>query len=282
MTNCYQNKIWWLASYPKSGSTWIRFFINCAITRFPVDINANFQYITGDISANMYQSVTCVPLGLMGTREVVYLRPAALINMLAFTPNRDICLKTHHANKTIDDIPLCPERISRGAVYVVRDPRDIAVSFSRHTGMSIDETITSMSDEAANIKHQDLPISHYLSSWSSHVKSWTNKQTNPITTGCVKYEDLLSFPQKTFWAIIACLGLQDRITQQDFDFAMEQTRFQNLKRLEQKGGFKEASPNQSSFFNTGTSGGWRNKLTFSQSNRIVDDHGEMMKVLGYL
>ena len=276
----YRNAIWWLASYPKSGSTWVRLFVNCAITKFPVNLNTPFQYVLGDLSAAMYQSVSGVPLGLMGTREIVYLRPAALINRLAQHPQRDVCLKTHNANMAIDDVPLCPERITRAALYIVRDPRDVVISWAKHLGLSIDETITIMADESSNIRHEGVPMSHFVSSWSRHVKSWLSNQ-NGMDVVCVRYEDMLATPVATFSTVVEALGLQDIIDDGAFQFALEQTEFSNLKQLEQQDGFRERGINQGTFFNRGVSGGWRDVLTTDQARRIEDDHGEMMEVLDY-
>ena len=124
----YKNGIWWLASYPKSGNTWVRMFINCAITRFPVNLNASYQYAISDMLGHLYQAASAMSINDMGIREAIYLRPAALINHLAINTGRDACLKTHHANITVDDIPMCPAKLSKGALYLIRDPRDIVVS----------------------------------------------------------------------------------------------------------------------------------------------------------
>ena len=89
--------IWWLASYPKSGNTWIRMFINTAVTGFPPNINASFQYATGDLYMPAYQMTCPLSSGNWTFRESIYLRPAALINHLTWA-GRDVCLKTHFAN----------------------------------------------------------------------------------------------------------------------------------------------------------------------------------------
>lgn len=276
----YRNGIWWLASYPKSGSTWVRMFFNCAITRFPVNLNAQYQYVTGDLLGHLYQSASALPLNEMGLREAIYLRPAALINALALNRGRDVCLKTHHANHEIDTIPMCPAKLSKGAVYLVRDPRDVAVSFAKHLGKTLDETIDLMGREGTCLQSDGNLLSHYLSSWSAHVRSWLSKD-NPIPTSCVRYEDLLENPSERFRAILGALGLDEHVDEAAFQFAMEQTAFANLQATEDKTGFRETGRKQDRFFNAGRAGRWREVLTHDQVRRLEADHADVMSELGY-
>ena len=177
-----RNGIWWLASYPKSGNTWVRMFINSALSGFPPNINAVFQYVTGDHLDTYYQLTSAIKISDMDALELVWYRPAVLLNYLASRYPCDACLKTHHANLGINNIFLCPAQISKGAVYLIRDPRDIAVSFSKHVGLSIDETIDLMGNEKATIstnkenKDKGSWTHDYLMSWSTHVKSWTSEE----------------------------------------------------------------------------------------------------------
>jgi hypothetical protein len=273
------NGIWWLASYPKSGNTWVRMFLNAAITRFPVRLNSVYQYVAGDLTPAAYQSVLSVPLGQIGNREAIYCRPAALVNQLA-QAGRDVCLKTHHANLSIDDIPLCPAKLSKGAVYLVRDPRDVCLSFARHMGVSVDQAIDMMARPHCTIAVKGGPLYHYLSSWSAHVRSWLDDR-NPITTGMIRYEDLLADPWKAFRDIRSALGLDDAIDDDALRFGIEQTEFDRLRAAEQKHGFAETGGKQKTFFHAGRSERWRTELTPDQVSRIERDHGPVMTELGY-
>ena len=276
----YRNGIWWLASYPKSGSTWIRMFVNCALTRFPVNLNAQYQYCLGDNFGNLYQASSSMPLNTMGVREVIYLRPAALINALSLASGRDVCLKTHHANEAIEGIQMCPDKLSKGALYVVRDPRDVVLSFAKHMGQTVDEAVASMCNENMTIRPRNNLLFHYLSSWSQHVRSWLTDE-NPIKTACVRYEDMLKDPDRVFWDILAALGLREHVDEVSYRFALEQTRFENLQTVEQTTGFRELGGKQTKFFNVGKSGRWRSELTESQVACIEQQHAEMMQELGY-
>lgn len=278
--NQNRNGIWWLASYPKSGNTWIRMCVNCAVTRFPANINAAYQYACGDNAAQWIQSTSSVPLGDMGMREAIYLRPASLINRLAVDSPRDVCLKTHHANLACDEIPLIPPKLSKGAVYMIRDPRDVVVSFAKHMGITIDRAIDLMETSNTIIHHQHNPIFHYLSDWSTHVRSWLD-EANPVPTSCVRYEDMLAKPHATFGQIVGALGLDHVIDLEAIDFAIEQTRFDRIKQQESERGFRERGRKQGEFFNHGKAGMWREVLTAEQAGRIETCHGAVMDELGY-
>lgn len=274
-----KNGIWWLASYPKSGNTWVRMFLNAAITRFPVRLNSAYQYVAGDLAPASYQSVLSAPLGGIGNREAIYCRPAALVNQLAQV-GRDVCLKSHHANLSLDDIPLCPAKLSKGAVYLVRDPRDVCLSFARHMGVTVDEAIAMMGRPHCTIAVQGGPLFHYLSSWSNHVRSWLDTR-NPIPTACIRYEDLLADPPGTFRAICGALGLDDHIDNDALRYGVEQTTFDRLREAEGRQGFIETGRKQETFFHRGQAGRWQEELSTEQVARIEADHGEVMGELGY-
>lgn len=275
------NGIWWLASYPKSGSTWVRMFLNCAITHFPANINTTYQYVSSDLAEPTYQACSVLPITQIGFREAVYLRPAALVNQLALSQGHDCCLKTHNANLSIDDIPFCPVKLSKGAVYIVRDPRDIVISFAQHMGITIDRAIELMGNSNTLIHRKNKMLFHYLSSWSSHIKSWLSFD-NPIPTSCIRYESMLKEPLITFRQILDALGLSDYVNDDVLQYAIEQTQFTVLKKQEEKQGFRELGDKQKVFFNNGTIGNWVDKLTANQLCQIEKDHGEVMTELGYL
>jgi len=271
--------VWWLASYPKSGNTWVRMFLNAAITRFPVELNSAFQYVQSDKPSHFLQSVSSVPIDRLSGRNAAYMRPAGIVNALSMA-SRDLCLKTHNANITLDGIPLCPAKLSKGALYIVRDPRDVAVSFAKHIGSSIDDTIGLMNCDKGCLINQRGTWVHWLGAWSSHVASWLDERNN-IPTSCVRYEALLEQPEDTFRGILAALGLSGMVDEAAMQFALEQTKFTRLQELEAKRGFCERGKKQSEFFNHGQSGRWRDVLTQSQIERIETDHGNMMDELGY-
>lgn len=279
MSQKHTNKIWWLASYPKSGSTWVRKFLDCAVTKFPLDLNSAFQYVYSDQDERAYQPACPIPFGEWGYREEVYCRTASLVNRLALCRGLDCCLKTHFANVCIDYIPMIPPQLSHGALYIVRDPRDVAVSFARHTGKSVNKIIDLMNSPTGQlVPDKSIRLHIMLTSWSKHFTSWMEDQ-NPITTNFVRYESLLKNPHDGFTQVLRALGLRNYVSKEAFEFALRQTTFSNMKKQEGSRGFREAGRGR--FFGQGRAGGWRNALTRSQVTRIEECHGDVMKKLGY-
>lgn len=269
-----ERKIWWIASFPKSGNTFARMFVNAYVTKFPLNINANFQYATTDQNYQMFQQVSAKPLCELEPIELVYLRPAAILQYVHSIEPRDACFKTHNANIEIDGIPLIPKRLTKQAVYLVRDPRDIAISYAKHSGKTIDKTIEIMGTNN-HVGHRDYGLQDVVMSWSSHVDSWRRAKF-PVTW--IRYEDLLTDTESTFRRLLKGIGFRE-IDEDALQFALKETKFENLKRQEQSIGFREAKHDR--FFRAGTSGQWRSVLTREQIQRIEHNHRHTMLAMGY-
>lgn len=268
-------KIWWIASFPKSGNTLVRFFVNAYVTQVPLNINGHYQYATIDQQPQWYQHVAAKPLDQCHPAEIVYLRPAMLMHHCQMVWPRDTCLKTHHAAVEIDGIPLIPARLTKEAVYLIRDPRDVAVSYARHSGRSIDETIGIMANNA-HAGDRGNNVKDFIASWSTHVDSWLNIRVFPVHV--FQFEDILADKEVAFRQILPALGFR-QIDEAKFQFAMEQTDFPNLQRQEREHGFREAKHDR--FFHTGKAGQWREILSDEQVGRIETNHRQSMIRAGY-
>lgn len=272
-------KIWWIASYPKSGNTWVRMFLNAYVTGFPVELNTPFQYTMGDNYPGYFQSVYCRPINQLTPTEQIMLRPAVLLTALNLCASIHLCLKTHHAKALVDNIPLIPAKISAGGVYIIRDPRDIVISYADHMGISVDNVIENMNNERYLSEHQETKLIHVLTSWSTHVLTWTDKNED-IPIRVFKYEDMLINTNEVFRQILNGLGFFN-INEDRYNFALRETEFSNLQNKEKVHGFKEKGDGDL-FFRIGKSGQWKSKLTNEQIKTIEKNHGEVMKKFGYL
>ena len=268
-------KIWWIASYPKSGNTLVRMFINAYVTRFPLNINAQYQYACIDQQVQLYRRVAAKPVKDCHPFEIIYLRPAMLMAYIQEIHPRDACFKTHNAAVEIDGIPLIPPRLTKEALYLVRDPRDVAISYARHLGRSVDETIGLMASNQ-HVGDRSPAIKDYILSWSTHVNSWLRIKAFPVHV--VRFEDMVADRAGAFRRILPALGFR-KIDEDGFQFAMEQTELENLKRLERENGFREAKADR--FFHTGLAGQWRDVLTTEQVESIETHHRESMTQVGY-
>jgi len=261
----------WLASYPKSGSTWARMLL----TAYHYDGHAciNDTITTGDVAANWYQAASVKPISAMSGRDKILVRYAALLNMINGTRHRPVVAKTHHANAELYGVRLIPGPLTFRAIYLVRDPRDVAPSFARHMGKSVDETIANMADEDHAIGKQ-FEIPHILSSWSNHVRSWGSGDPQTVL---VRFEDLRTDPSDALHRMLVACNVRPDVAR--IARAVEACSLERLMAQEDERGFIEASQRTERFFGSGK--GWEQELTPEQAQRIGSDHGEMMQAMGY-
>ena len=265
----------WIASYPKSGSTWVRLLLN-AYWFGECDIN-NLMSCTGDLKPVYYQNVSPKSVDKLEPAEIVCLRPAALMQIIETWPFQPVMVKTHFANLYFDEMPIIPFRMTKRAFYIVRDPRDVALSYANHFGCSIDEAIESMADDTKSIGDKDSNFKHVLTSWSGHVDSWLADKSYPVHL--IRYEALQKRPGDVIANILDKMGLEP--DPKRIERAIELTEFSKMKAQEEEKGFREA-PKERTFFRQGKIGEWKDKLTPLQVSRINLAHSATMKRLGYV
>lgn len=271
-------KIVWIASYPKSGNTWVRCFLDCYVSRRPVSLNGYYEHFAfGDLHEPSYQCV--MPWQLCDSPQWAWaaFRLPALTHMMASRAWMPIALKTHHANVKLNEFKLIPPQFTRGAIYIVRDPRDAIVSWSHHAEVSVDDAITLFTSTTSSIRNKTNGLGHYLQSWSEHIESWIEEKEFPITL--VRYEDMISFPAKTFREILGGSGFSD-IDEEGLMWSLQQSSFNNLRNKEKEDGFKEKKGGET-FFRKGKVGGWKDVLTISQVEKIEESLGDVMVALDY-
>ncbi len=272
-----ERKIYWLASYPKSGNTWIRMFLNAYVTRFPIKLNSAYQCVISDLKPEIYQMMMPRPITELDLSEQFMYHQGALLNLIKLTNTIDICVKTHNAKVIVDGVHLIPPKISGSAIYIIRDPRDIVISQSYHFDITLDKAVSQLADESRAVQ-SIFNLHHMLMSWSKHVISWTVENTNvPVTV--FKYEDMLLHTINCFKEILNALTIpfeEDR-----FEFALKESSFSNLQKMENEQGFSETGK-RGKFFRVGKKGQWKKTLSKKQITQIESDHHEMMVKYGYL
>ncbi|AEG02019.1 sulfotransferase domain-containing protein [Methylomonas methanica] len=275
---------YWLASYPKSGNTWLRTFLQNLLADLdrPVDIN---QLGLGHIASSRgwMDEVLGFDTANLDHEEIEHLRPAVYQwamhdDELAFHKIHDACTYTQ------DGKPLFGGEAVRGVVYIVRNPLDIVPSAANHWNCSIDQAIAWMGQPdfemgtGSSNKSLTSQIRHRLLSWSQHVLSWVNAPE--LTVEVVRYEDMLAAPETSFGRVVNFLGLED--DRPRLEKALSFSSFQELSRQEQVHGFRERPQYADRFFRQGKSGEWQQVLSPQQVQRIIDDHGAVMRRFGYL
>ena len=269
----------WLASYPKSGNTWLRAFLrNLIDPERRLDINRLGELFPYDVAAHYYQRLDPRPSTAYTRGEILKLRPQVQ-RMIAESHPRAALVKTHSALVTEDGYPAIDPDVTAGAVYLVRNPLDVAVSFSFHTGEDIDRVIDTMNMPNAMAKSTEQAVSEHLGSWSEHVESWTRRKDGSVHVA--RYEDMITTPHRTFGSIAAFLRIDASRTR--LERALRQSSFRVLKEQEKRTGFVERDPKATApFFRAGKAGEWQGTLTTQQVGRLVSAHHRQMELFGYL
>ncbi|NBV25364.1 MAG: sulfotransferase domain-containing protein [Proteobacteria bacterium] len=269
----------WLASYPKSGNTWFRIFLAnlLADQPEPVDINAvgvenfgcrpNYDRALGWESSDL-------------TQEEIFQARLDVQEELALEKN--VLFKVHESfRRQLTGTPLFSRTATRAALYFLRNPLDVVLSFSHHNGKDIDNTIARMNCSDAMMAAGRDALAPQLpqptGDWSWHVRSWLDEPGLPVMA--LRYEDMLARPQEVFRAACQFAGLPsepDRVAR-----ALAHAKFENLRAQEQARGFRESAERRP-FFRQGKAGGWREVLSDEQVAAIVSAHGEVMRRFGYL
>lgn len=269
----------WLASYPKSGNTWLRAFLaNLVANRVDaVTPNELARYGDDEASPERYTAIAGRPSSDLTVEELSAVRPqvhAAIASRAQGTR----FVKTHNLSGSFDGHPLHNWDVTAGAVYVVRNPLDVVVSMTHHFGLDVDAAIERLGNDDVATANDDLFVSQILRSWSTHVKSWADLASEKILV--VRFEDLIEKPAKPFTKVAKLVGLgQDRAR---IDRAIRHSAFQSLASMEKKHGFVEASDKAGRFFRKGRVNEWRDVLTRQQAMRVIDAHREQMQRFGYV
>jgi hypothetical protein len=282
-TSAKYQEIVWLSSYPKSGNTWLRLFFDAYIMG-EVDINEVVTSVADDNAKRHTIGDQTTDIRRLPIDVQQLARPMALLRLvLAFQQNRianvPLLVKTHNPNLVSNGIELLPAHLTKQTIYIVRDPRDVAPSFAKHTGVDVDKAITSMSNRYNVLQDEDKSsnrVADLLSSWDNHVNSYRTGDAH--NTKIYRYEDMREKPERTFRQIIEQVGLP--FDHERMQKALELTDLERLRSVEKEQGFKESSPHaKDQFFGEGRG---RHKLTIRQRKRIEKDMGRQMKALGYL
>jgi Sulfotransferase domain len=271
--------ILWLASYPKSGNTWLRIFLgnlfNDADT--PLDINKLGVYSFGEMSPDLYERVSGRVLATMSDRELHLLRPQVHRLLFGLRPDTAI-VKTHCAIAVQDDVPTVTPEVTAGAIYVVRNPLDLVLSYADHYGLTTAQAIEAINSQRNRIQTSPTAVWQFLCDWSGHVQSWT--EAPGLKLHLVRYEDLLEDPYRHFGAVLAFMGLE--VTKARLRRSIKFSALPELQRQEGQRGFREKSRNAERFFRQGTAGAWREALTAAEVDAVVSAHEPMMRRYGYL
>ena len=256
----------WLASYPKSGNTWLRSLISGYF--YSKDGSFNFdllEYIDQYPSVSYFKKYDDKFLEPESTSKY-WLQEQVKINK----DNELRFFKTHNALCKINNNSFTNEKNTLGAIYIVRDPRNVLSSLAHHYQIDKQEAFQFMKDEKKSIieKEQDRFLGfNALLSWSLHQKSWSECIRFPVLT--IRYEDLET---KTFETLKIVYDFIQKISKSVKKFDDEKAKkiiqeceFDKLQRLEKINGFREAMIGKNNnerlrFFNLGSDNDYKKLL----------------------
>lgn len=261
----------WLASYPKSGNTWMRVLLANLLHGgdAPRDINNLFED-EALVSRWRFGDELLVDSDLFDAHELAELRRVQYAHVGAHLIKAAIC-KTHDR---FDAAMLGAG--ARCALYLVRDPRDVAISLAHHLSVPIDVAIAQMTDPEA-CSGGGRQLRYPIGDWGRHVSGWAGQQC--VACKVVRYETLSDRPAATLADILRFLD--GAATDDEIARAVRHSSFEALQRQEVAKGFREALPGQQRFFRKGRVGEWREALSLRQVRAIEAAFAPEMQRWGY-
>jgi len=209
------------------------------------------------------------------------------IDLMSRESDGMVFAKTHAPLMAWGDAPdqhLIPPDLTRGALYIVRNPLDIVPSAARHYGVSIDEMIDLMNAPGFASIGTAAHVPETIGPWHAHVRGWVAGTDKPLQPGqqvpqVLRYEDMVADPVATFSLVTRYLGIQ--VPRARLNRAIRRSSFEKLQSDEGRHGFAERSAHTDSFFTHGRPGVGRATMTADQIARVVEAHGSMMQRCGY-
>ena len=268
----------WLASYPKSGNTWIRAMLNALEADSEPDLHS-MDLGSGHDGLGAWLGVSLSNLDAPEASQVQRRSWASADS--AGKPY--IRRKTHIPwSSAADGFATHWQPLGSRAIYIARDPRAVAVSWAHHNGFSHEEAVESLAGSREPGSQVRMPhLAHGRPDpgcWTAHVKSWQEQTHIPVHF--LTYEQLSTQPVPSLAAIADWLGI--RVDEQACARAVERCTFSRLLAREATEGFAEAASVDRVFFRRGTTDSWREELSADLAARIGNDHAVMMQELRYL
>jgi len=273
----------WLASYPKSGNTWVKgFIISLLYTTEGTSNLENFKKINQYPLKSHFENLT-TDFNDITKFKKYYHKSQDIIN----SDNKIKILKTHNALLNVDGDNFSSTKNTLGVIHIVRDPRNVVTSLKHHYSIpDFEKAKEFLFDEKriifGNFDKKDYPLPTLLASWKTHYLSWKQVKLNYLL---IKYEDLLNNPIKEFSKISNYLSnlLNVKISEKKIENSIKSNSFYNLKKMEESKGFGEfITYNNRKFFNLGPKNNWKTLLEKKTAAEIEAKFHNEMKELGYI
>jgi len=187
-------------------------------------------------------------------------------------------VKTHNGRTKAFGTELIPPPLTRSAIYILRNPLDMVLSYARQYGHTAEFAAAAIGRPDNSTAGGTGTVTQFLGSWSGHVRSWARCREFPVLV--LRYEDMQADAETAFTRVLKHIGVPpdpERVAR-----AVQFSSFGELRKQEAETGFVERSPKSERFFHSGRSGQWRDELAPEAVERICADHGRVMREYGYL
>ena len=277
----------WIASYPKSGNTWVRSLISAYLYGKDGFFDFNLLKKIHQFPSQKYFEFFLKDFTDMKKVSDHWIAAQERINLIN---DGTTILKTHNALCTFASNPFTNKINTKAAIYIVRDPRNLLTSFSHHYSMNIQDTYNYIINKKAWITagvDDDEGIPSILGSWSEHYKSWKNLKFASLLI--IRYEDLIFDTKNSFIKIINFLSkfIEVKFDENKINNAINTCGFDLLQKKEKEEGFFESVPSKKdkktlNFFYLGKKNNWKNLLDPNIEKKTREVFAEEMKELKYI
>ena len=281
--------IFWIASYPKSGNTWVRALLSSYYFSEDGFFNQKLLKKIGQFpEKNYFKDFDYNPRKIIDTSNF-WIRAQEIIN-----EDKNIkFFKTHNVLGSINDNRFTNKENTLGAIYIVRDPRNVITSIQNHYELDQEEALKFMLNEKKYIYNfhtkNDYSDFQFISSWEKNYQSWTKQKQFSIKL--VKYEDLYKNTYETFKEIITfiekTIGTNKQFDKKRAQNSVNSTTFEKMKNIEKKKGFVESvlsknDTNKIPFFHLGPNNDWKKIFNKEYNKKLNSIFKIILKELKYL
>tara|TARA_B100000029_G_scaffold339308_1_gene331485 strand:+ start:3041 stop:3868 length:828 start_codon:yes stop_codon:yes gene_type:complete len=271
----------WIASYPKSGNTWLRAFLSTYL--YSESDKFDFSLLK-KIPKFPYKKLFdgIINIEILKKDKFAILKYFIAAQQKLNLDNSIKLLKTHNAYLSFKGNWFSDEKNTKAFIYIVRDPRSVALSLSSYQNISVEKaTDLMLNQNSFGSEDKDGLMIDIRSSWKINYLSW--KKQKKFKGIIMKYEDLKKEPLIQFTKILNFLKnyIDLDVNSKKIKQCIDLCDFKKLQNLESKLGFDEAI-SSNPFFRKAELDEWKKLLNKETKNKIESNFGREMKELGYL